>query len=92
MKKHAVDKLLTKHDNLVHSDGVKIVSHTQREEGNWVLQTLMIQDCSAPFKYKRTKRFRSLEGQRVNVTYYPSVETVAGFEIEVMKVVRIKRA
>lgn len=89
--KHPIDKLLNKHENLTHSEGVKVVSHTQREEGDWVLQTLMIQDCTAPFKYKRTKRFRSLEGQKVNLTYYPDVEKVAGFEVEVMKVVRVKR-
>lgn len=90
--KHPVDKLLNKHQDLTHSEGVKVVSHTQREEGDWVLQTLMIQDCSAPFKYKRTKRFRSLEGQKVNLTYYPDTEKVAGFDIEIMKVVRVKRA
>ncbi|GGI85342.1 hypothetical protein [Shewanella gelidii] len=86
-----VDKMLEKHEQLTHSEGMKVVSHTQREEGDWVLQTLMIEGCSAPFKYKRTKRFRSLEGQKVNLTYYPSTQTVAGFDVEVMNVVRVKR-
>nr|WP_283103753.1 hypothetical protein [Shewanella gelidii] len=83
--------MLEKHEQLTHSEGMKVVSHTQREEGDWVLQTLMIEGCSAPFKYKRTKRFRSLEGQKVNLTYYPSTQTVAGFDVEVMNVVRVKR-
>lgn len=85
------DGLLKKHDKLVHSEGLKVVSHTQREEGDWVVQTLMIDNISAPFVYKRTKRYKSLAGQKVNVTYYPSVKVVAGFEIETMQVVRIRR-
>ncbi|MFT5636127.1 MAG: hypothetical protein ACI89T_001584, partial [Cognaticolwellia sp.] len=28
--------------------------------------------------------------QQVNITYYPTNELVAGFELEVMKIVRIK--
>jgi hypothetical protein len=43
-----------------------------------------------PFKYKRKKLYQSLQGQRVNLTYYPETETIAGFSIEVMSVVRIK--
>ncbi|GIU47134.1 hypothetical protein [Shewanella algidipiscicola] len=89
--KHVVDKMLDKHDGLVHSEGVKILSHTQRETDEWVQHTVMIEGCDAPFKFKRTKKYRSLQGQKVNMTYYPEVETVAGLEFEVMKVVRIKR-
>ncbi|MGF1714492.1 hypothetical protein L4D08_06235 [Photobacterium chitinilyticum] len=92
--KSPVDKLLHSHDNLVHSEGVKVVSHTQREDGDgeeeWILHTLMIEGCDAPFKFKRKKKYKSLKGAKVNMTYYPTVEVVAGFDIEVMKVVRIK--
>ncbi|MDX1300876.1 hypothetical protein [Photobacterium sp.] len=89
--KSPVDRLLIEHENLVHSEGVKVVSHTQRDDGDWVLHTLMIEGCDAPFKFRRKKKYRSLKGQRVNMTYYPEIEIVAGFEIETMKVVRVKR-
>ncbi|MDO6498602.1 hypothetical protein [Photobacterium sanguinicancri] len=89
--KSPVDKLLNKHENLIHSDGKKVLSHTQRDDGEWVLHTIMIEDCDAPFKFRRTKQYRSLKGQQVNLTYYPDNEKVAGFDIEVMRVVRIKR-
>jgi len=52
----------------------------------------MIEDCDVPFKYKRKKHYKSLKGQRVNLTYYPAKESVAGMELEIMKVVRIKIA
>ncbi|MGR5129119.1 hypothetical protein [Photobacterium swingsii] len=88
--KSPVDKLLNKHENLIHSDGKKVLSHMQRDDGEWILHTIMIEDCDAPFKFRRTKKYRSLKGQQVNLTYYPDSEKVAGFEIEVMRVVRIK--
>ena len=52
----------------------------------------MIDGYDVPFKYKRKKEYKDLKGQRVNLTYYPTIETVAGTEFEVMKVVRIKIA
>ncbi|MCW8329724.1 hypothetical protein MD588_12980 [Photobacterium sp. SDRW27] len=88
--KSPVDSLLNNHEKLIHSEGVKVTSHTQRDDGDWVLHTLMIEACDVPFKFKRKKRYKSLKGAKVNMTYYPGIETVAGFEIEVMKVVRIK--
>jgi len=88
--KSPVEKLLHSHENLIHSEGVKITSHTQREDGDWVLHTLMIESCDAPFKFKRKKKYKSLKGAKVNMTYYTEIETIAGFEVEVMKVVRIK--
>ncbi|MCF1438295.1 MAG: hypothetical protein LPD71_05970 [Shewanella sp.] len=45
-----------------------------------------------PFKYLRTKKYRTLEGQKVNLIYYPDIETVSGFGIDVMKVVRLRRS
>ncbi|MCP3670265.1 MAG: hypothetical protein GY814_07505 [Gammaproteobacteria bacterium] len=86
------DKLLKKHEKLVQSDMRKVLSHVQRVEGDWFLNTLMIDGCDAPFKYKRKQRYKTLTGQRVNMTYYPVIEEVAGIEFEVMKVVRVRIA
>ncbi len=86
------EKLLKKHEQLVHSDHVKVTSHVQREKGDWFLNTLMIEGCEVPFKYKRAKKYKDLQGQRVNLTYYPSVEILAGIEFEVMNVVRVRIA
>jgi hypothetical protein len=69
---------------------MKVVSHVQRKSGEWIINTIMIEGCDAPFRYKRKKNYRDLKGQRVNLTYYPSSENVAGFEMEIMNVVRIK--
>ena len=86
------DKLLKKHEQLVHSDNVKVTSHVQREKGDWLLNTLMIESCEVPFQYKRTKKYKNLQGQIVNLTYYPSTETLAGIDFEVMHVVRVRIA
>jgi len=71
---------------------LKVTSHVQREKGEWIINTLMVEGCEAPFKYKRKRKYKSIKGQRVNLTYYPDTETVAGIEVEVMNVVRIKIA
>ena len=84
------DKLIKKHPQLTHTDLAKVVSHVQRDKGEWVLNTLMIDGCEVPFKYKRRKRYKNLKGQRVNLTYYPDAEIVAGMEFEAMKVVRVR--
>lgn len=84
-------KLVDKNRNLTHSELIKVVSHVQREQGEWVLHTVMIEDCDVPFKFKRKGNYQSLKGARVNVTYYPENEVVAGINFEFMKVVRIKR-
>ena len=88
--KSSPEKLLKKHEALTHSDAMKVTSHVQRTKGDWIINTLMIEDCDVPFKYKRTKRYKDLKGQRVNLTYYPDIEIVAGLEFDVMHVVRIK--
>jgi hypothetical protein len=85
-------KLVDKHRDLIHSDGLKVVSHVQREQGEWIQHSLMIEDCDVPFKFKRKGNYKSLKGARVNITYYSKLETVAGLEFETMKVVRIKRS
>jgi len=85
-------KLVEKHKELIHSDALKVVSHVQREQGDWILHALMVEGCEVPFKFKRKGNYKSLKGARVNMTYYPIQETVAGMDFEVMKVVRVKRA
>lgn len=84
------DKLVKKHNKLTHSDTLKVTSHVQREVGDWVLNTLMVEGCDVPFKYKRKKLYKNLKGQRVNLTYYPDVEIIAGLEFDIMNVVRVK--
>ena len=86
------EKLISKHKELVHSEMLKVNSHVQREVGEWIINTLMVEGCEVPFKYKRKRKYKSIKGQRVNLTYYPDTETVAGIDIEVMSVVRIKIA
>lgn len=85
-------KLLKKHQKLIHSDNMKVVSHVQRKDGEWLINTLMIEGCEVPFKYKRNKQYKNIKGARVNLTYYPGIESVAGFDVEIMNVVRIKIA
>lgn len=84
------NKLTKKHQQLIHSDHLKVASHVQRSAGEWNINTLMIEGISAPFKYKRKEQYQDLKGQRVNLTYYRDKEVVAGFELEVMRIVRIK--
>jgi len=83
-------QMLEKHKNLIQSDFQNVSSHVQREEDDWFINTIMIEGVDVPFKYKRKQPYKSLKGQRINITYYPHVENVAGFEIEVMNIVRIK--
>ena len=86
-----IDKLLRKHQKLNQLDAAKVVSHVQRKSGEWVLNTLLLEGYEVPFKYSRKKTYRSLQGGRVNLTYYPQRKTIAGLEIEIMNVVRIRR-
>lgn len=85
-------KLLKKHEKLIHSENMKVSSHVQRQEkgSEWIINTIMIEGYDVPFKYKRNRQYRNLQGARVNLTYYPEIETIAGIDMEVMKVVRIK--
>ena len=86
------DKLLKKHESLNQLDGIKVASHVQRESGGWVINTLMLEGYDVPFKYRRKKLYKSLEGAPVNLTYYPLIEKVAGLDFETMKVVRIRKS
>ena len=84
------EKLVKKHKKLTHSDMMKVISHVQREAGEWTINTLMIDGCDVAFRYKRKQRYKSLKGQRVNLTYYPTIETIGGIQMEMMNVVRIR--
>jgi hypothetical protein len=84
-------KLVDKNSNLTHSELMKVISHVQRVQGEWILHTLMVEGCDVPFKFKRKGNYQNLKGARVNMTYYSEQQTVAGMDFEVMKVVRIKR-
>ncbi|MGB1200949.1 MAG: hypothetical protein ACPG5R_05240 [Cognaticolwellia aestuarii] len=90
MKKTDAKSLTDRHESLTHSEQQTVVSHVQREVDDWYLNTIMLKGVDVPFKYSRKKRYKSLQSQQVNITYYPANETVAGFEIEIMKIVRIK--
>lgn len=92
MAKSEAQKLVEKHQNLNHSEMQKVVSHVQREDGDWYLNTLMIDGVDVPFKYRRKQPYKNLKGARVNLTYYRQVKEVAGIEFEFMKVVRLKLA
>ncbi len=84
--------LLQKHPKLIHSDSKKVVSHTQRQDGEWILNTIMIEGYETPFRFKRKKAYQNLKGAQVNLTYYPSIENLAGIEFEIMNVVRVRKA
>lgn len=90
--KSDVKKLLKKNEKLNQLDSVKVISHVQRESGEWIKNTLMLEGYDVPFQYNRKKQYRSLQGGSVNLTYYPQTDKVAGMEFEIMKVVRIRRS
>ena len=90
--KSDVNKLLKKNEQLNQLDSVKVISHVQRESGDWFINTLMLDGYEVPFKYSRKEKYKSLQGASVNLTYYPQTETIASIEFESMKVVRIRRS
>ena len=87
-----VKKLLKKHGQLNQLDNVKVESHVQRDKDDWVINTIMLEGYDVPFKYKRATAYKSLKGARVNLTFYPETESIAGIVFEVMNVVRIRRS
>jgi hypothetical protein len=88
--KSPVDKLLKEHKKLVHSEALTVDSHIQREQDEWIVNTIMVKGVDVPFKYKRKKMYKCLANNQINITYYPGTETIAGFDMEVMNVVRVK--
>ena len=87
-----IKKLLKKHQQLNQLDNVKVESHVQRGKDEWVINTVLLEGYDVPFKYKRNKAYKSLRGARVNLTFYPDTESIAGMDLEVMNVVRIRRS
>lgn len=83
-------KLAKKHHKLTHSEMMKVTSHVQRADGEWIINTIMVEGHDVAFKFKRKTAYKNIKGKRVNLTYYPVIEKVAGIDFEVMKVVRIK--
>lgn len=84
-------KLVKKPDPMIQSDGLKVISHVQRKQQEWILHTLMCEGIDVPFKFKRPKKYQNLKGAKVNLSYYPATEIIAGMEMEIMKVSRITR-
>ena len=92
--KSPVKKLLEAHRELIHMEMQKVASHVQRDEKNteWIINTITLEGYDVPFRFKRKMEYRNLKGARVNLTYYATVEKVAGFDVEFMNVVRIKKS
>ena len=67
-----------------------MVSHVQSKDDDLFMKMLLVEGTEVPFKFRRRKTYKNLTGARVNLTYYPIKEEVAGMEFEAMKVVRIK--
>ncbi len=84
--------LTEKHPELTLSTDKKVLSHVQRNNGDWIQNTLMIEGCETPFRYKRKKQYKSLKGARVNLSYYPETQQVGGMDFETMKVVKVTRS
>lgn len=87
-----VRKLLKKHGQLNQLDGVKVLSHVQREKDDWFLNTIMLEGYDVPFQYNRKTRYKNLSGAQVNLTFYAESKSVAGIDFEMMRVVRIRRS
>ncbi len=87
-----IKRLLKKHGQLNQLDMARVVSHVQRKTDDWVLNTIMLEGHDVPFKYSRKTVYKSLKGARVNLTYYPETQSIAGLSFEMMKVVRIRRS
>ncbi|GGW80818.1 hypothetical protein [Alteromonas halophila] len=85
-------QLTDKHRQLTQTDNARVISHVQRDEDDWVRHTLMLEGIDVPFIFRRKQQYQSLKGARVNLTYYPVEQEVAGIPFEAMKVVRIKRS
>lgn len=89
VKVKSTRKLLSEHSALTHSSMQKVSSHVQRREGDWVLNTVLIEGQEIPFKYKRRRVYKSLRGARVDIIYYPDTESIAGMDFPFMRVIKI---
>ncbi|GGY92210.1 MULTISPECIES: hypothetical protein [Shewanella] len=88
----SISDLSQEHPALIHTEHCTVLSHTQRDQGEWVQHTLMLKNYETPFRFRRPKKYRSLKGAQVTLDYYPQTTLVAGFEVETMRVVRIRRS
>jgi hypothetical protein len=88
--KSSVETMLQKQCQLIHCELMEVTSHVQRFNGECMLNTLMIDGYDCPFKYCRKNKYQNLKGKQVDLSCYPSIEVIAGFEIDIMKVVHIK--
>jgi hypothetical protein len=86
------EKLIKKHPQLTLSTDKKVISHVQRNDGEWIHNTLMVEGSDVPFKYKRKKKYQSLKGALVNLSYYPETKEIGSLVFETMKVVKVNRA
>lgn len=86
------DDLLKNNQKLIHSSFQKVTSHVQREESDWIINTIMIDNCDTPFQYKRKKLYQSLKGASVDMTYYCTKKEIGGIEFETFNVIRIRRS
>jgi hypothetical protein len=50
-------KLVEKNKNLTHTELIKVISHVQRIQGEWIMHTLMLEACDVPFKFKRKGKY-----------------------------------
>ncbi len=90
--KSPVKNILEKNRELIHSEMMKIKTHVQMNDKEWIINTITLEGYDVPFRFNRKQEYRNLNGVRVNITYYPTVEKVAGFDMEVMNVVRIRKS
>lgn len=88
--KSSAEIISQQHNQLVHCELMQVTSHVQRFNGECMLNTLMVDGYDCPFKYCRKYKYRNLKGKQVDLTYYPTIEVIAGFEVDIMKVVQIK--
>lgn len=86
------DDLLKKNQKLIHSSFQKVTSHVQRQEDEWITNTIMIEGCDTPFQYKRKKLYQNLKDTQVDITYYSTKKEIGGFEFETFNIVRIRRS
>mgnify|MGYP006944867259 CR=1 FL=1 len=57
------NKLIKKHHELVHSEMQKVISHVQRDSREWIINTIMIEGCDVPFRFKRKKPYKILKAE-----------------------------
>lgn len=88
--KDSAEITLQQDNQLVHCQLMQVTSHVQRFNGECILNTLMVDGYNCPFKYCRKYKYQSLTGKQVDLAYYPTVEVIAGLEVDIMKVVQVK--